>query len=183
MVRIIVPLAEGFEEMEAVIALDTLRRAGFDVVSASLGQLDVTGSHAIMLRADTKIDIVNINMFDAIVLPGGMPGSRHLKESSIVVDMVKKIFAKDGIVGAICAAPIVLGKAGIVDGRRITCFPGEEKDIPGAVVTGNPVEIDGNIITGKGAGASFDFALAIVAALSGAGKANELRRRLQIHWN
>jgi 4-methyl-5(b-hydroxyethyl)-thiazole monophosphate biosynthesis len=180
--RVLVPLAEGFEEIEAITIIDILRRAGVDCVTAGLSGYEVTGSHAVTVKADMLMSACGAMIFEAIVLPGG-PGHTRLKESADVIDMIKKIHMRGGYCTAICAGPTVLARAGILAGKKVTCFPGEEQNLDGAVYTGSPVEIDGTIITGKGAGASVSFSLALVQAFVGEEKARDLRSRLQVYWN
>jgi 4-methyl-5(b-hydroxyethyl)-thiazole monophosphate biosynthesis len=176
----VVPLAEGFEEIEAVTIIDVLRRADVDVLIAGLSSRQVTGSHGITVQADAVISEIDKDSFDAVVLPGGMPGSRYLKESPAVIELVKSVSQRGGYTAAICAAPVVLGYAGVLKGKRATCFPGNEKDLEGAIYTGAYVEVDGKVITGKGAGASILFSLEVVTSLVGREKADELRKRMQV---
>lgn len=180
--KILVPLAEGFEEIEAVSIVDVLRRADFPVVTAAIGPNPVTGSHNITLTADTSFDEINPADFSHIVLPGGMPGSKNLRDDSRVISAVKKIYSAGGIAAAVCAAPIVLARAGLLKGKSATCFPGFESELEGALHTDDPVVQDGKIVTGKGAGCALPFALKIVEIISGAEKARELKNRLQIYW-
>jgi protein deglycase len=179
--NVLVPLADGFEEIEAVAIIDVLRRAGINVVTASLANKEVTGSHNITVFADRILSDLDPADFDVIALPGG-PGTKNLRESSLVLDFIRAIEAKSGICAAICAAPTVLGKAGVIKGKKVTCFPGEENNLGGAVSTGKPVEIDGKIITGKGPGTAVTFSLALTALLAGKEKAESVRDKMQLHW-
>ncbi len=178
--KIIVPLAEGFEEIEAVSIVDVLRRAGLEVVTASLESNPVKGSHGIPVVADKIIGGLRSVDFNCIILPGGMPGAENLKKSDAVLSYIKHIFSKGGYVGAICAAPIVLAQAGILYGKRVTSFPGYEPELEGAKSTGAPVEVDGAIITGRGPGCAVQFALEIVRILSGERLMAELRKNMQV---
>jgi protein deglycase len=179
--NIVIPLADGFEETEAIAPIDILRRAGYTVVTAGLGKAHALGSHSIHVTADRILSELNPADFDAIVLPGG-PGTKNLRNDQNVIGFVRAIHAKGGMCAAICAAPTVLAAAGIIEGRRVTCFPGEEDNLGGAVFTGSPIEVDGMIVTGKAAGSAISFGLAIVAVLSGKDAADDLRKRLHVHW-
>jgi 4-methyl-5(b-hydroxyethyl)-thiazole monophosphate biosynthesis len=180
--KILVPLAEGFEEIEAVSIIDVLRRANIGVVSAHLGKNPVTGSHGIPVTADTDIAGVKDDDFTGIVLPGGMPGSTNLKESDSVINLVSALHGRGSLVGAICAAPIALGLAGILKGKKATCFPGYETELTGARVLAWPVVIDGNIITAKGAGCAIPFALEIVGILKDRNMKDSLKNTMQVYW-
>jgi len=162
MKRVLVPLAEGFEELEAVTIIDILRRAGVEVVVASLAGSPVTGSHGIRLAADTPLGALVEQDFDMIALPGGMPGAEHLKNDPRIADIVRRLNAAGHPVAAICAAPMVLAAAGVLEGRRATSYPGF---LAGA--TGDAVVVDENVITSRGPGTALDFALELVEALMG----------------
>jgi protein deglycase len=163
--RTLLLLADGFEEIEAVTPADVLRRLGYEVVLAGLETELVRGSHNIVFKADAKFADLKIEDFDALFLPGGMPGAENLRGSDLVMEAIKKMEAKGGIVSAICAAPIALGRAGVIQGRKVTAYPGYNSRLEGASYTGNRTERDGHILTGKGPGASFDFAIELAAAL------------------
>ncbi len=178
--KIIVPLAEGFEEIEAVSIVDVLRRAGLDVTTASLRSNPVKGSHGIPVVADRNIGELKAVDFNCIVLPGGMPGAENLKKSDTVLSFIKHVYSKGGYVGAICAAPIVLAHAGILYGKKVTVYPGHEPDLEGATATGAAVEADGTVITGRGPGCAIAFALEIVRILSGEKAMAELRKTMQV---
>ncbi len=178
--KIIVPLAEGFEEIEAVSIIDVLRRANLDVTTAFLKSNPVKGSHNIPVAADKFIGDLKAADFNAIVLPGGQPGSDNLKKNDAVISYIKHIFSKGGVTAAICAAPTVLAHAGVLYGKKVTCFPGYEPDMEGATATGNPVESDGTVITGIGAGCAVIFALELVKKFSGEKAAKELRKIMQV---
>jgi len=181
--NIAVPLAEGFEEIEAVAVIDILRRAGINVTTAFIKSNPVTGSHNIPVTADADFSTLSPSEFDGIVLPGGMPGSRHLKEDPRVIDFIRAVYSRNGYTAALCAAPTVLYHAGILKGRRVTVFPEYAASMPDAAVTGDSVVIDERIITGKGAGAAIDFALALVSEMAGSDKAKKLRASMQVFWN
>ncbi len=175
--KILVPLADGFEEIEAVTVIDVLRRAGLTVTTAALSGLDVKGSHGIIMKADTSLSECDPSMFDAIALPGG-PGTKNLRDSDRLIEFIKAINAKNGVCAAVCAAPTVLAKAGILKGKRVTCFPGEEAGLDGGVHSGANVEIDGRIVTGKSAGTALVFALMLVKAFLGKDAAAQMKSKL-----
>ena len=162
MKRVLVPLAEGFEELEAVTIIDVLRRAGLEVVVASLGSSPVTGSHGIRIAADTPLAALAEQDFDMIALPGGMPGADHLKKDPRITEIVQRLHGNGRPVAAICAAPMVLASAGILDGRRATSYPGFLADAAKTTVVGDAVVVDRGVITSRGPGTALDFALALV---------------------
>ena len=173
-------LADGFEEIEALTPVDVLRRAGAELSIVSVSDGDtVRGSHGIKVKSDIGISSVDAGNAEMYVLPGGMPGTNNL----FACDELKKLIAdgaeKGIFIAAICAAPSVIGRMGLLEGRKATCYPGYEKYLSGAVCTGAPVETDGNFITARGMGVSLDFALALCAALKGQGKADEIRASVQ----
>ena len=167
-------LAGGFEEIEAVTAIDILRRAGLDVLTAGVPYREVAGSHGIRLVADIGAADVSFDDMRAIVLPGGMPGTINLEKSETVASAISHMAKTGGLIAAICAAPSILGRMGLLRGKRAVCFPGYEKELTGAVICDEAVCRDGNIITGKAAGASAEFALAVVSALAGEDKARSV---------
>ncbi|MDR1344058.1 MAG: DJ-1/PfpI family protein [Tannerellaceae bacterium] len=161
-------LATGFEEIEATGTIDVLRRGEIDVTIVSVtGELAVTSAHGIVLLADALFDEVSYASVDALVLPGGTPGSYNLNDFEPLKKLLTEHYAKGKTVAAICAAPLVLGGLGFVDGRKATCYPSFEPYLAGALITDEAVAVDGNVITGRGPGLVFDFALAIVARLQG----------------
>lgn len=180
--KILVPLAEGFEEIEAVSIIDILRRADITVVTAYLEKNPVTGSHGIPVTADRKMSDINPADFSAMVLPGGMPGSENLKNSAQIIQALRAVHDGGGLIGAICAAPMALGHAGLLAGKKATCYPGYESEMEGAVHVDAPVVVDGKIITGKGAGCAVPFALEIVGILGGGNLKDALRTNLQVYW-
>ncbi len=178
----IVPLAEGFEEIEAVTIIDVLRRAGVQVTAVFLKKNPVMGSHAITVTADKNIDDIKSSDFDCIVLPGGMPGSSNLREDPRIISLVREFSGSDRITAALCAAPLVLGHAGVLRGKRATCFPGFEDQMTGATPLPDPVVHDGKVITGRGPGCAIPFALELVAALAGKDVAESLKENMQVYW-
>lgn len=182
MTKAIVFLAEGFEEMEALGTVDILRRGGIGVITVSItDDKTVKGAHGISIAADATIGSMDLGSADALILPGGMPGSSNLDASDVVKDAIMKQYKAGRIVAAICAAPMVLGGLGILEGRKVTCYPGFEVKLCGAQATGRDVEIDGNVITGRGPGLVMKFALALVEALKGDAAAKEVAAGLLLY--
>jgi len=178
--KILIPLAEGFEEIEAVTIIDTLRRGGIDTVTASLHMPLVTGSHGVSITADTVIG--EDDKFNGIVLPGGIPGSTNLKKDTRIIKLIQKINEAGGITAAICAAPIVLAEAGVLQGKNYTCYPGYENEIKTGNFTSEPVTVDGEVITGKGAACALPFALKLVEILKGKDTADKLKEQMMAFW-
>ena len=167
-------LAEGFEEAEALTPVDILRRGGLEVKTVGVGAKTVTGAHSIPVVCDMSENDVDFSDIEAVVLPGGMPGTINLENSKAVKDTVGFARKNGKIIGAICAAPSILGKMGILAGKKATCFPGFEKYLTGAVLSNLPAVRDGNIITAVGAGAAFKFGFCLLAALKGQDVADRL---------
>ncbi len=161
-------LAEGFEETEAVVTIDFLRRAGLEVNTVGVDSRGVVGSHEMLLEADLLIERVSLSdTLEAIVLPGGSVGAKRLAVSEDVKKALMYAAEKGVLIAAICAAPAVLGQLGLLEGKKATCYPGLEDKLTGAKVVSNPVVVSDNIITGKSAGVTLEFAEAIVTALKG----------------
>jgi 4-methyl-5(b-hydroxyethyl)-thiazole monophosphate biosynthesis len=162
-------LADGFEEVEAVTPVDFLRRAGVEVVTVAVGESKtVAGAHGVRVVADRTLAEAGGLSYDAVILPGGMPGSANLAASGPVGSIVREAAAKGKLVAAICAAPAVaLAPWGILAGKKYTCFPGMEKDVSGATRVADDVALDGNLITSRGAGTAALFALAVIEYLLG----------------
>ncbi len=180
--KVLVPLAPGFEEIEAVTIIDLLRRAQINVTTATLGDNPVIGAHSITVTADIEIRNAAAENFGCIALPGGMPGSNNLKQSSDVITLIKKINKSGGIVSAICAAPIVLGKAGILQGKKAVSFPGFENELTGAIISNSFIEFDGNILTAKGPGCAIPFSLKLIELISGKGISDKVKDSLQLSY-
>lgn len=156
-------IAEGCEEIEALTVVDIARRAGVGIEMISItGERQVTSSHQVTFLTDTTVDTADYAGYDGIVLPGGMPGTVHLGEDVTVNRMIREFMAEGKLVAAICAAPSVLGQAGLLEGRRATCHPGFEEKLIGAVCSADGVVCDGNVITSRGMGTAIPFALEIV---------------------
>lgn len=170
-------LADGFEEVEAFAPVDILRRAKVDVTTVGISDTTIVGAHGITVRADCTPSEVDLSRAEMIILPGGMPGTKHLFASAFVRDAVQYCKDNDKYIAAICAAPsIVLGGMGILKGKKATCYPGMESGMVGAIPQDKPCCIDDKIITGRGAGAAIDFALALCAILKGSQAAEQIRR-------
>jgi 4-methyl-5(b-hydroxyethyl)-thiazole monophosphate biosynthesis len=166
-------MVDGFEELEAIAVIDLLRRAGVEVWTAGLAGLAATGKNGVTVKTDVTFPSVAWREFDAIVVPGG-PGVKALLASRELEDSLRRHALAGKLIAAICAAPLVLAKAGLLDGKRVACFPGVEQDLAGVVLVREPVVQDGRIITSRGAGTSILFALAVVAELLGPAKAAEI---------
>ena len=168
-------LANGFEEVEALCPLDLLRRAGVAVTTVGIGTDVVTGSHGIAVHADIPDTLYRDSTPEMIILPGGMPGTKNL-DASKAVDTALRAAARSGAyLAAICAAPMVLGKRGYLEGKEAICFPGFEEYLTGATLSASRVVTDGKIITAAGMGVALEFGLALVAALKGQDTAASLR--------
>lgn len=172
-------LANGFEEIEALTVVDMLRRVGVETVTVGVGSKTVVGTHGITVFADTEDTALTRDAWNAVVLPGGLPGTTNLEACDTVKRCVDATAKAGGYLCAICAAPSVLGHFGYLQGKRATCYPGFEEELCGATVTGDGVVQDGKIITAKGAGVSLPFALAVVAALTSPEIAADLEAKLQ----
>lgn len=172
-------LADGFETIEALAVVDMLRRAKIDNETVGVTGKTVKSSHNIEVVADITIDELNISNADAIVLPGGMPGTLNLEASPDVLGAVDYCADNNRYIAAICAAPSIIGHKGLLDGRYATCFPGYEKDLKGAIHSARLVAVDGKFITAKGAGCSMKFALKLVELLVSKEKAEALESGMQ----
>lgn len=159
-------LADGFEEIEGLTVVDLLRRAKLDIQMVSItGDLMVTGSHGITVKADTLIENADFSQTDAYVLPGGMPGTRNLQAHSLLNEQLKSANENGKLLCAICAAPLVLGTNHILEGKNACCYPGFEEELLGATTNENPVTHDGNTITSRGLGTAIAFAAEIISTL------------------
>jgi 4-methyl-5(b-hydroxyethyl)-thiazole monophosphate biosynthesis len=177
--KVYILLANGFEEVEALTPWDILKRAGAEVSLVSVsGEKYVTGSHGLILCTDMPIDKTN-DKFDMVFLPGGKTGTENLAASEKVKDMILKADSEGRFVAAICAAPSVLGKYGLLRGKKATCFPGWEDKLDGAVISDLKMVRDGNYITGRGMGVSQEFGYLLVEVLYGKGKAEQLKKQTQ----
>lgn len=172
-------LAEGFEEVEALTPLDYLRRAGLAVQSVGVTGKQVTGSHGIEVTADIAADEVDFSRMEMIVLPGGMPGTLNLEKSPVVQQAVEFCAVNGLLIGAICAAPSILGHKSLLRGKKAICFPGFEQTLTGAEIVREPVVCDGQFVTARGAGAAQQFSFALVLKALGKEKAEALAAAVQ----
>lgn len=161
-------VANGYEEVEMLTVVDLLRRAGMtcEIISVT-GKKELTSSHQVTVLADLLFEDADFDSYDALVIPGGMPGTTNLGAHAGVCEQLKKACADGKLIAAICAAPTVFGKLGLLGGKKAICYPGMEDQLTGAVVTYEPAVRDGNIITSRGMGTAIDFGLAIVAYYEG----------------
>lgn len=160
-------LADGFEEVEAVVPHDILKRGGVEVATVGVTGDVVTSAYGLKVKPDTTIENINVDNLEGIVLPGGMPGTTNLKNNQKLLDIIKYSFEKGLLIGAICAAPSILGDMGILEGKTACCYPGFEKYLKGANVSGESVARDENIITSKGPGTAMDFGFALLSYIKG----------------
>lgn len=172
-------LADGFETIEALAVVDMLRRAKIDNETVGVTGKTVKSSHNIEVVADITIDELNISNADAIVLPGGMPGTLNLEANGVVQSSIDYCVENKKYICAICAAPSILGHKGLLKCRNAICFPGFEEDLCGAIISEKYVVSDGNFITARGAGVAVDFGLEIVKALGGSELSNKIRETIQ----
>lgn len=164
-------LADGFEETEAIAPIDILRRCGKDVLTVGIGGNIIKGSHGIPIVTDIEDKNIELNEdLEMIVLPGGMPGTKNLEASETVQKAIDYCSFNDLYIGAICAAPSILGHKGLLDGKKAVCYTGFEEELKGAEVLTVPSVIDGKIITARGAGVAVDFGLKLVEALYSEGR-------------
>ncbi len=176
---IYVLFAEGFEEIEAITPVDILRRMELPVVLVGVGAKQICGAHGMELTMDKTLNQLKAETPLAVILPGGMPGARNLDSNRMVGDLVKRTFQDGGVVAAICAAPMVLGHLGILEGKRATCYPGFEKELLGAVKDDAPVVTDGCVVTADGAGAAAAFGFAIGGLVKDEVSAAFVKRAMQ----
>ncbi|MBK9161981.1 MAG: DJ-1/PfpI family protein [Nitrosomonadales bacterium] len=179
MSRVLVPLAQGCEEIEAVTVIDILRRAGIEVVSAGLDEQPVRASRGVMLLPDTTLDLALQHSFDMIVLPGGQPGTNNLKADPRIIGLLQQMAQQGKYVAAICAAPSVLATAGLLDGKQATSFPTCLDGFPKVDVQAAAIVEDGKLVTSRGPGTAMDFALILVERLAGKSKRQEIEAGLQ----
>lgn len=164
----------GFEETEAIATWDFIKRAGIDIVTVS-DNGEVTGTHSLTVKTDITLDEVSFENMEGVILPGGQPGSDNLFKCEKTKKIIDYAFENKLLLGAICAAPYILGEAGFLNGKKATCFPGFEGHLKGAEYTASLCEKDGNIITARGMGASFDFGYAIVEYFKGSAAALKIK--------
>lgn len=171
-------LADGFEEVEAIAPIDFLRRCGVSVTTVSLVPGPVRGAHGISVFADQTLSEAEFSDAAMIVLPGGMPGTVNLDACPQMSEILSSVSEKGGFLAAICAAPLVLGKRGYLEGKRAVCYPGFESDLLGATVVSSPVVRDGNVITAKSAGVAWEFGYTLAEVLVGRDVCETVRKNL-----
>lgn len=177
---VLMPLAQGVEETEAIAVIDVLRRAGLEVAVAALEPGPVVSSHGVTIVADALLDEIAAREFDAVVLPGGYEGTNRLAASALVADVVRRAAGAGKIVAAICAAPTVLASLGLLEGRRATCHASREQDLAGAIFVDDPVVVDGAVVTSRGAGTAFEFGLELVALLASRDQADQIAKAIHL---
>ncbi len=180
---VLIPLADGFEEVEAITLIDVLRRAGADVTVSSLREeTTVTGAHGVRMIADEPLSMVENCVFDLIALPGGMPGAQNLRDSEALTSILETQNAHQGLIGAICAAPaVVLNEIGLLEGKTATAYPSFIERIPENQRSSDAVVEDGNIVTSAGPGTAMEFSLLLAARLFGPEKSDEIRAGMLVN--
>lgn len=180
MSHVLVPLAQGCEELEAITITDLLVRAGITVTTCGLDNQPVKASRGATIIPDTSIDNLQNESFDLIVLPGGLPGADHLRDNEQLQTLIKKQALDNKYLAAICAAPKALAQAGVLEGKTATSYPGilAALDNTNITISDKAVEIDGNIITSRGPGTAMDFALTLIELLEGRKKRDEVNQQL-----
>ncbi len=174
MKSVLIPLAPGFEDLEAVTMIDILRRSGIEVVIAGLQDGLIQGSRGVRIQPDTTLDAVLLQDFDMIALPGGMPGAENLKNDVRVIALLRRLSHAGKFTTAICAAPMALAAAGLLDGKRATSYPGFLENLPNTVALPDPVVVDGLVVTSRGPGTAMDFALTLIEMLLGRSKREQV---------
>jgi protein deglycase len=177
---VLMPLARGFEETEAIAVIDVLRRAGIEVTVAALEPGPVESSHGVSVLPDAQLEAVAAREFDAVVLPGGYEGTNRLAASGLVAEVVRRAARAGKVTAAICAAPTVLASLGLLEGRRATCHASREQDLAGAVFVDAPVVVDGAVVTSRGAGTALEFGLELVAVLVGREQADQISKAIHL---
>lgn len=175
---IYVLLAEGFEDIEALEPLDILRRAEIDVKTVGISGKSVTSAHGVTVLADMEISEVDTSVMDMLMLPGGV-GHQRLDSSENVHELISYAVENDIYIAAICASPSIIGKRGLLSGKKYTCFPGFEGLVEGGIYSSDKVVLDGKFLTGKGAGAAGDFGFKIVEIFKGKELADKLKAQMQ----
>jgi len=177
--RVMIPLANGFEDIEAFSILDVLRRAKINVDTVGIVGSVIQSRSGVKVIVDRTLNQITPNDYDAIILPGGSLGCQNLERSAKVMEILKTFNSQNKLIGAICGAPEVLAKAGLLDNKKATIYPGNEKIL--AYPRNGPVVVDGNIVTSQGPGTAIEFALKIVEKLSNIAEAQRLRKELVVH--
>lgn len=172
-------LADGFEDMEAIVTVDILKRANYNVKTVGIGKKEIVSASGMKVFADITDELLSKGEIEAVILPGGMPGASNLRNSPVVCEVLKYCSDNGKLIAAICAAPFVLGELGILNGKKATCYPGFENKLHGAELSSQSVCVDGNIITAKGPGVAMDFAFKIVEYFNGTDLVNDIRKSMQ----
>ncbi len=172
-------LADGFEETEAIVPLDCIKRAGIAVLTVGVGDNTVTGTKGVHITPDISTDEIDLTNCDGVLLPGGMPGMENLYASQAVTDAIRFCAENNKLIASICAAPSIPGRMGLFAGKNAVCFPGFEDQLRGAVISEKAVAVDGQYISAKGAGSVFPFAHAIISYLKSAEAADAVLRQMQ----
>ncbi|NLJ90640.1 MAG: DJ-1/PfpI family protein [Clostridiales bacterium] len=179
MFKVCVFLADGFEEVEGLTVVDLLRRADIETIMVSIMKTNkITGAHNIVVEADDLFENMDFSNFDGLILPGGMPGTKHLGNHKALVELLKNFNNDNKLVAAICAAPSVLGVNDILRDKKATCYPGFEDKLEGATFVDSPVVKDDNVITSRGVGTAIDFALEIIKTLKDEKVADEIAKSI-----
>ncbi len=175
MAKVYMFLAEGFEDIEALIPLDVLRRGGVDVNTVSITDQNlVVSAHGVAMLADWTFEECDLSDADLLMLPGGMPGATNLNAHEALQQALVAQNERGGLISAICAAPLVLGGLGLLRGKKATCYPGFEQTLEGATYTGDLCTVDGNVTTGEGPAAAFPFAYSLLSQLKGQQTADQV---------
>lgn len=182
--KVLVLFANGFEEVEAVTQVDFLRRAGVEVTTASITKdRMVVGTFGIAMQTEVVLNEIDTDIFDMVVLPGGLKGMENLKACKEVSDLLIRYNEQGKWLAAICASPSILGNLGLLENKNAVCYPGHEQNLTGAMIQEDDVVVDGNIITSKGPATSLSFALKLIEVLCGEEKANEIGLKTQMYRN
>lgn len=180
--KVIVPLLTGFEEIEAITVIDVLRRAEIEVLIVGVNRIkEVKGAHDIIIKVDQDINEINVQEITGIILSGGLPGYINLKNNSKVISLIQKLNKQSKLIAAICAAPIVLEKAGVLNKRQVTCYPNFAQELPSAEYIDKDVVVSDNIVTACGVGGSLEFALTLVAYIKDKKTAETLRKAMLVN--
>ena len=180
MKRVLIPLAPGFEDLEATTMVDLLRRAGIHVVTAGLQAGLIQGARGMRVQPDADLDHAMGEEYDMIALPGGLPGSEHLKNDTRVLSLLKRYAESGRWTAAICAAPMALAEAGVLTGKKATSYPGvlDRMALPDVTCLADPVVVDGKVVTSRGPGTAMDFSLSLIELLVGRAQRDEVEAGL-----